>query len=80
MGYDAALVSLDLARLFAQEGCVDDLKRLAAELMPIFESRDVHREAIVTLLLFQRACEEERVTVDLVRKVAASLRRERRGP
>ena len=79
MGYDAALVSLDLARLFAQEGCVDDLKRLAAELMPIFESRDVHREAIVTLLLFQRACEEERVTVDLVRKFAASLRRERRG-
>lgn len=79
MGYDAALVSLDLARLFAQEGCVDDLKRLAAELMPIFESRDVHREAIVTLLLFQRACEEERVTVDLVRKFATSLRRERRG-
>lgn len=79
MGYDAALVSLDLARLFAQEGCVDDLKRLAAELMPIFESRDVHREAIVTLLLFQRACEEERVTVDLVRKFAASLRKERRG-
>ena len=79
MGYDAALVSLDLARLFAQEGCVDDLKRLAAELMPIFESRDVHREAIVTLLLFQRACEEERVTVDLVQKFAASLRRERRA-
>lgn len=78
MGYDAALVSLDLARLFAQEGCVDDLKRLASELMPIFESRDVHREAIVTLLLFQRACEEERVTVDLVRKVAASLRMDRR--
>jgi len=79
MGYDAALVSLDLARLFAQEGCVDDLKRLASELMPIFEARDVHREAIVTLLLFQRACEEERVTVDLVRKFAASLRRDRRG-
>ncbi len=79
MGYDAALVSLDLARLLAQEGCVDDLKRLASELMPIFESRDVHREAIVTLLLFQRACEEERVTVDLVRKFASSLRRERRG-
>lgn len=79
MGYDAALVSLDLARLFVQEGCVDDLKRLAAELMPIFESRDVHREAIVTLLLFQRACEEERLTLDLVRKFATSLRRDRQG-
>ena len=79
MGYDAALVSLDLARLYAQEGCVADLKRLAAELMPIFESQDVHREAIVALLMFQRACEEERLTVDLVREVATYLRRERRG-
>ncbi|HEV2855040.1 MAG TPA: hypothetical protein VHC97_19765 [Thermoanaerobaculia bacterium] len=78
MGYDAALVSLDLARLYAQEGCVEDLKRLSAGLMPIFESRDVHREAIVALLLFQRACEEERVTVELVRQCAAYLRRERR--
>jgi len=79
MGYDAALVSLDLALLYAQEGCVEDLKRLAAELMPIFESRDVHREAIIALLMFQRACEEEKLTVDLVRQFAEYLRRERRG-
>ena len=79
MGYDAALVSLDLARLYAQEGCADDLKKLASELMPIFESRDVHREAIVALLMFQRACEEERMTVEMIREVAAFLRRERRS-
>ncbi len=78
MGYDAALVSLDLARLFAQESCTEDLKRLAAELMPIFQSRDVNREAIVALLMFQRACEEERLTVDLARQFSAYLRRERR--
>jgi len=79
MGYDAALVSLDLARLYAQEGCADDLKRLASDLMPIFEARDVHREAIVALLMFQRACLEERLTVDMVQQFAAHLRRERRG-
>lgn len=79
MGYDAALVSLDLARLYAQEGCVDELKSLAAELMPVFESRDVHREAFFALLMFQKACEEERLTVDLVRELAIYLRRERRG-
>lgn len=78
MGYDAALVSLDLALLYAQENCTEDLKRLSAELMPIFESRDVHREAIVALLMFQRACEEEKLTVALVRKFAEYLRRERR--
>jgi tetratricopeptide (TPR) repeat protein len=79
MGYDAALVSLDLARLFAQEGCVEDLKRLATEMMAVFESRDVHREALVALLMFQKACEEERLTVELVREIATYLRRERRG-
>lgn len=79
MGYDAALVSLDLARLYAQEGCIEDLKRLAAEMMPVFQSRDVHREAILALLMFQRACEEERLTVDLVREISAYLRRERQG-
>jgi tetratricopeptide (TPR) repeat protein len=79
MGYDAALVSLDLARLYAQEGCTDELKRLARELMPIFEARDVHREAIVALLMFQRACDEERLTVELVQEIAGYLRRERRG-
>lgn len=79
MGYDAALASLDLARLYAQEGCVDDLKKLASELMPIFESRDVHREAILALLMFQRACEEERMTVEMIREVAAFLQRERRS-
>ena len=79
MGYDAALVSLDLARLYAQEGCVEELKRLATEIMPVFESRDVHREALVALLMFQKACEEERLTVDLVRELALYLRRERRG-
>jgi tetratricopeptide (TPR) repeat protein len=77
MGYDAALVSLDLAHLYAREGCRDDLKRLAAELVPIFESRDVHREALVTLLMFQRACEEERLTVEMIQEMAAYLRRER---
>jgi tetratricopeptide (TPR) repeat protein len=79
MGYDAALVSLDLARLYAQEGCVPELKRLATELLPVFESRDVHREALVALLMFQKACEEERLTVDLVREIAVYLRHERRG-
>jgi tetratricopeptide (TPR) repeat protein len=77
MGYDAALVSLDLAALYAEEGCTEDLKRLANEIMPVFESREVQREAMAALLLFQHACEEERLTADLAREIAAILRRER---
>ncbi len=79
MGYDAALVSLDLGLLYAQERCTQELRRLALELMPVFESREVHREAVAALLMFQHACDEEGVTVQLIQHLAAFLRRERRG-
>ena len=79
MGYDAALVSLDLAILYAQEHRTGDLKRLAAEMKPIFESRDVHREATAALMMFQKACEEEGLTAELAVQIAAQLRRERRS-
>jgi tetratricopeptide (TPR) repeat protein len=77
MGYDAALVSLDLAILYAQEGALEALRRLAIEVMPVFAARDVHREALVALLLFQRACEEDRLTAEMARQIALQLRRER---
>lgn len=79
MGYDAALVSLDLAILYAQEGRTAEIKQLAVEIMPAFESREVHREAMAALLMFQQACEEERLTVQLARQIAAFLKRERIG-
>lgn len=78
MGYDAALVSLDLAMLYAQEGCTAELKQLAGELLPVFESREVHREAMAALLMFQHAAEEENLTLELARHLAEFLKRERR--
>jgi tetratricopeptide (TPR) repeat protein len=77
--YDAALVSLDLAALLAGQGRTEELKVLAAEILPVFESREVHREAMASLLLFQQACTEERATLELIQQIAAALRRERRG-
>jgi tetratricopeptide (TPR) repeat protein len=79
MGYDAALVSLDLAVLYAQAGRVVELKSLAVEIMPVFESREVNREAMAALLMFQHAAQEDRLTVDLARQLAAFLKRERRA-
>ncbi len=78
MGYDAALVSLDLAILYAERGATTELKRLATELLPAFESREVHREAMAALIMFQNACEEERLTVELARHLARFLERERK--
>jgi tetratricopeptide (TPR) repeat protein len=77
MGYDAALVSLDLAILYAKESCTPELKQLALDILPAFSSREVHREAMAALLLFQHACQEERLTVELARQLAALLQRER---
>ncbi|HEV7504262.1 MAG TPA: hypothetical protein VGS07_05085 [Thermoanaerobaculia bacterium] len=78
MGYDAALVSLDLAILYAREHRTSELKRLAAEMAPIFESRDVRRESLAALVMFRNACEEERMTVELATQLALELRRQRR--
>jgi tetratricopeptide (TPR) repeat protein len=77
--YDAALVSLDLAILLAEQGRTEELKSIAAEILPVFDSREVHQEAMAALLLFQRACAEEKATVELVRQIAATLRRDRPG-
>jgi tetratricopeptide (TPR) repeat protein len=79
MGYDAALVSLDLAALYAREGRTAEQKALAVEIMPVFESREVNREAMAALLMFQHAAQEERLTADLARQLAAFLKRERRA-
>ncbi|HEV7785571.1 MAG TPA: hypothetical protein VGQ28_09570 [Thermoanaerobaculia bacterium] len=77
--YDVALVSLDLAALLAGQGRTEELKGIAAEILPVFESREVQQEATAALLLFQRACTEEKATVELLRQIAATLRRDRRG-
>jgi tetratricopeptide (TPR) repeat protein len=78
MGYDAALVSLDLAVLLSQERRTSELKQLAAELMRVFESRDVHREAVAALIMFQKACEEERLTAQLAGRIATLLKEAKR--
>ncbi len=80
LGYDAAMVCLDLAILFAQSARLGDLKRLAVEVLPIFEDRSIHREAIASLMLFQKACEEERLTLSLALHLSNHLSRERRQP
>lgn len=78
MDLNAALVTLDLAVLLSDQGRTNELKSLAVELLAAFESRQIHREAMAVLILFQRACEEERMTAELARQLAELLRRGRR--
>ena len=79
-GYDAALVTLDLALLYAEQGRHRDVLRLAEQTVPLFAAQDVHREALAALLMFQQAAREEAVTVRLVEQLAARLQQVRYDP
>jgi tetratricopeptide (TPR) repeat protein len=78
--YETALVSLDLALLYAEQGRTAELKRLAAELVPIFTSRQIHREALVALAFLQRTAEVEGASIEVVERVAEYLRQARYAP
>ncbi|HKV09584.1 MAG TPA: tetratricopeptide repeat protein [Thermoanaerobaculia bacterium] len=80
IGFDAALVSLDLAMIYAKRGETGEMKRLATEMLPIFESRDLHQEALAALLLFRQAAEAEEVTLRLIERMADYLQKARRNP
>ena len=75
MAHDAALASMDLAQVYTRQGRHTEIRVLSEELLPIFQARDLQREAIAALILFQRAAEADAVTLTLAREVAAKLHR-----
>jgi tetratricopeptide (TPR) repeat protein len=78
--YDAALVSLDLARLYLEQGETAKVKRLAEEMATVFVDVGVHARAQEALEMFREAAEKEKVTVDLVERVERYLHRARFAP
>lgn len=80
VGFDAALASLDLAVLFLDQGRTTEVRRLAEEMVPIFEAQDVHREALAALALFQEAARRERITVAFVTELFKFLEAARMDP
>jgi tetratricopeptide (TPR) repeat protein len=78
--YDAAVVSLDLASLYAQQGRTAELKQLAEETLAIFSSRQIHREALAALSFLQQAAVAERASLKLVTGVATFLKRLQHDP
>jgi tetratricopeptide (TPR) repeat protein len=77
-GFDAAAVSLDLAGLFAVQGRAGEMRLLAEEMLPIFQARDLHREAIAALIVFRQAVRMERVSESLLREIQLYLERARK--
>ena len=79
LGLEAAMVSLELAMILLERGDTGELKRLAAEMIPVFESRDDHQKALAAFVLFQKAAEAEQVTLGLLQEMVTSLDQARRA-
>jgi tetratricopeptide (TPR) repeat protein len=75
--YDVALVSFDLSALYARQGRAQELKQIAAEMVPFFSSRQIHREAAAALAYWKQAVDTETAGLDLAARVVAFLRRAR---
>lgn len=73
--YDMALVSLDLAALWLDQGRNREIQLLLDETVAIFRDRGIRREAIAALLMLREAFERERATAALLRTVASELQR-----
>ena len=66
VGFDVAMVSLDLAEIYHRHGRYSELRSLAVEMVALFKAQDVHREAYAALALFQDAAAREALTMDNV--------------
>jgi tetratricopeptide (TPR) repeat protein len=73
IGYDAALVSLDLAAVLLGNGRSAEVKALAEEMLPLFQAEDVHREAAAALVQFIEAARAGDVTLAFISELAAYL-------
>lgn len=80
MAYDMALVSLEMAVLYAGLGRAEQVKTLARHMTPIFQAHSIHREVLAALTIFRRAAEQERVTEELARELLSYLRKARYNP
>jgi len=80
IGFDAALISLELAVLHLQGGEMAEVKRIAREILPVFQSRDIHREGLAALTVFIQATETASVTSAFADRLIDYLRKARHNP
>ncbi len=78
--YDAALASLDLAVILAQQGKTAEMRLLAHQMVNFFEARQLHREAMAAYLVFCDAARADQAGLNLVREVSSFLQQARNAP
>lgn len=82
LGYEQAMVTLQLAILHLDRGDLAAVRELASELLPVFRSQELHRHALAALYLFDHVTREENAaaTATLAREILRYLHRARNNP
>jgi tetratricopeptide (TPR) repeat protein len=75
MPYEAALVSLDLAAVWLEQGRTEEVRAAIVDTLAAFRALGIRREALAALLVLHRALARERASLRLLRTVAARLQR-----
>jgi len=81
--FDAALASLDLSLVYARQGRQKEVFALAEEMIATFRSLRISREAIASLAVLRKACEQPAASAELlaghIRSCAAVVMEAQRG-
>jgi hypothetical protein len=80
LGYQAAIISMDLAAVCLRLGKKAEVRQLVAEMVATFRSLGVEREAMASLLMLTEAVEQDRATLELLSLVSGVLQRLESGP
>jgi tetratricopeptide (TPR) repeat protein len=80
MAFDFALVSLELATLYLEQGRTRLVKELAEEMVWIFKGEKVHKEALAALALFRHAVRAEKAQAEWTRRMVKYLYRAQHNP
>lgn len=80
LSYDFALVSVDLSLVLLKQGETRLVRHIAEEMAFIFQSQQVHSQALAALRIFCEAAKREAATVELARQVARFLYRAQGDP
>lgn len=80
LGYQAAIISLDLAAVCLRLGKKAEVHQLVTEMVAAFRSLGVEREAMAALLMLTDAVEHGQATLELLALVSGVLQRLERGP
>lgn len=80
VGFDVAMVNLDLALIYREQSRGEELKTLAHEMLILFETQDIHREAMAALLMFHEAVERQTLTTATIARLREYFEEIQRNP